>query len=91
MPVDCFSLITPAEWKLIRQAKRRGNKKTIDKIIDVICRRSIELANEKDATVARLMSDDIDHGFPTAGFLQRKINAPLTDNLPPPGPNDDLI
>jgi hypothetical protein len=61
MPVDIH--IAPSDWKLIREAKKRGPK-AYERVIDAIATRCAVSQGKRDRIREELMRDDLDRAWP---------------------------
>jgi hypothetical protein len=68
MPADPFLHISPADERIIQQARRRGPK-ALKKVTEALARKAIDLANRKDKQRERELSDSEDRVWPPS-FLK---------------------
>jgi hypothetical protein len=65
-------LISPSDYRLMREAKRRGNPQAIERLARILAARVVANHVEREALAAALIADDgIDNAWPPA-HLTRK-------------------
>jgi hypothetical protein len=70
MPADPFLHISPADERIIQQARRRGPK-ALKKVTEALARKAIDLANKKDKKREKELADEtLDVSWPPR-FLQK--------------------
>jgi succinate dehydrogenase flavin-adding protein (antitoxin of CptAB toxin-antitoxin module) len=70
MPADPFLHISPADERIIQQARRRGPR-ALKKVTEALARKAIDLANKKDKKREKELLDSEDRVWPPA-FLASK-------------------
>jgi hypothetical protein len=70
MPSDPFVFVSPADERVIQQARKRGPK-ALDRVTKALARKAIDLANRKDQQRERELADEVDRNWPPR-FLQGK-------------------
>lgn len=71
MPADVGLYLTPTDFKLLRQARRRGGEAAAARIAAAIANRVGPTMAAREAVRRALMADDQDHTWPPA-FLSRE-------------------
>jgi hypothetical protein len=71
MPIPFEHLVAPSDWRMVREARRRGGKRAAERVIRALANRICKTARERDKLRQLLMSDEADHAWPPS-FTQRK-------------------